>query len=148
MSSVKNDLTHPEIELTAPIEHWRALEAQLPYAPHVQLKHVGTPAHPDVILDGEWELYIDQRHGKTATGHLLQGIFHTHSHDERVIMWVLDDLQRRKEETRRVDAMVKQAEAMQALAKAIQGKDQQAFLPQLAEFVRATVREELTGEHR
>ena len=128
-------IRHPELDITAPAPYWRAL-AVVTGAYRVQ--------HRD---NGEDYLYVDRIGAPRTEILLLQGIEHTQSHDQRVIVWALDELQRRREEDRRVSASAGESDAIQALAKALASERDGAFLerllPHLTERTRFAVRAQL-----
>jgi hypothetical protein len=73
---------------------------------------------------------------------LIQGIAHT-GRDSRAIAWVLDELQRRREESARTDAQKAEAKAIADLAAALKSETDRAvldkLLPRLTERTRFAV---------
>jgi hypothetical protein len=134
---MSNPIQHPTINLFAPREYWEALGAVTGSGYQIYSKggadSVQVPAgnDTDVIL--------------------LQGIAHTGLHDENAICWALDEIQRRREERARNEVKLKEAEAVKALAEALRGESDQAFLerllPRLTENTRYAVRNQLQGKN-
>jgi hypothetical protein len=147
-------LTHPSIDLTAPVEYWQALAETWQHGLSIQQynpeNRFAAPRPGD-----PWELYLDGMSTRGLTALLLQAISHGVGLEIRepdgryAIIWAIDELNRRAEERARVSALTADAKAIEAFAAAMTGAAYEAVLQQilsrLSERTQFAVRTQLAG---
>jgi hypothetical protein len=123
-------LRHPKFDVAAPESYWTAAN----WTVYSNTETVGPRA---------WS-------NSTEADELIAlGIAATGKHDESVLVWVMAETQRRKEEQTRVTALAREAEGLKALATSLATVSDQSvldrILSRLSERTQYAVRAQLKG---
>jgi hypothetical protein len=105
---------HRKLDIVAPATYWYALGFQ-----------------PCEAGEGEDVGTVSYHRVGSLDDVLILGIAKTEAHDEKVLVWALEEVQRRKEAQTTATAIAREAEGLQALAKSIRETTDNAFLSRL-----------------
>jgi hypothetical protein len=105
---------HHNLDITAPAPYWRALGFQ-PLDQH----------DPDATGT------VSYHRAGSIDDVLILGMAKTGAHDERVLVWAMEEVQRRSEEASRSTAIAQEANGLKALAESIRQTTDEQFLARL-----------------
>jgi hypothetical protein len=116
-------LIHSTLNVTAPEAFWRAAG-------------VTVYSNTDAITEGQTPHRFES--------YLVRGIVETQSHDERALIWAMNEIKRETEERARVAAIGNATNAVSALAVALQRQcegEEMQLLRQLPESTKTAIRQ-------